>query len=117
MLEVRICVVTSCFPPSVGGIERCTYELSSRFALSGHQVTVITSSRGLPTGSYNHLIDNVGQVIRYPESVALLELPVVPQIPVRVLLDAKYDVVHIHGMTPAQSDLSLLFSKIRGEKT
>lgn len=114
---MRICVVTSCFPPSVGGIERCAYELSSRFALSGHQVTVITSSRGLPTKSYNHLIDNVGHVIRYPENFALLEIPIVPQIPARLLFEGKYDVVHIHGMTPTQTDLSLFFSNKLGEKT
>ena len=114
---MRICVVTSCFPPSVGGIERCTFELSTRFARAGHKVTIVTSSRGLPRRTYNDFVDGVGRVIRYPEGLTLLEVPAVPQIPARLLFDGKYDTVHIHGMTPTQTDLSLLFSRTRAKKT
>jgi rhamnosyl/mannosyltransferase len=77
---------------------------------------VITSSRGLPVGSYNYVSRQVGHVIRYPERVAFLEVPIVPEIPVRLLCDFKYDLVHIHGMTPLQSDLSLLASKLSKAK-
>ena len=73
---------------------------------------MITSSRGLPVGSYNYITRQVGHVIRLPERVAFLEVPIVPEIPVRLLCDFKYDLVHIHGMTPLQSDLSILASKL-----
>ena len=110
MQDLRICMVTSCFPPSVGGIERCVFELSKRMKKMGHQVTVVTSSRGLAPRSYNTWSEEVGHVIRYPERFTLVEVPFVPQIPLR-LLGGDYDAVHLHGMTPSQTDLALLVSK------
>ena len=79
-------------------------------------MTVLTSSRGLPPRTYNNWADRVGHVIRYPERLTILEAPIVPQIPTKLLLDEKYDVVHIHGMTPTQTDLALLAATLKGEK-
>jgi len=110
-------MVTSCFPPSPGGIETCVLELASRLTQKGHEVTIVTSSRGLPPKTYNNLIDGVGHVIRFPERFAILEIPIVPQIPSTLLFDFNnQDVFHVHGMTPSQSDLSLLFLRTRGAK-
>jgi glycosyltransferase involved in cell wall biosynthesis len=74
-------------------------------------VTVLTSSRGLPLGKYDYWLEQVGHVVRYPERFTFLEAPVVPQIPLRLLADGNYDVIHIHGMTPTQTDLALLIAK------
>jgi rhamnosyl/mannosyltransferase len=82
----------------------------------GHDVTILTSSRGLPAKIYNNQVDGVGHVIRYPERFAIVEVPVVPQIPSRLLLAEKNDVIHVHGMTPSQTDLSLLFLRLKGAK-
>jgi len=108
-------MVTSCFPPSSGGIERCTYELSRRLSEFGHHVTVVTSSRGLPRRIY-HQSTNIGDVIRYPEYPSIIEIPFVPQIPLRLLLDRDYDVIHVHGMTPTQTDLALFLSRFSRAK-
>jgi len=113
---MRICLITSCFPPSPGGIERCVFELSTRLKRRGHETTIITSSRGLPIGTYNQIWDHVGHVIRYPEQFTAFEVPVAPEISARLLFDSDYDVLHIHGMTPGQSDLSLVASKLSKAK-
>ena len=103
-------MVTSCFPPSAGGIERCVFELSTRLSSSGHHVTVLTSSRGLPRGRYDYWQEQAGHIIRYPERFRFLEVPVVPQIPLGLIGSEKFDVIHIHGMTPTQTDLALFIS-------
>jgi glycosyltransferase involved in cell wall biosynthesis len=109
-------MVASCFPPSIGGIESCVFELSTRLSQQGHHVTVLTSSRGLPSRTYNDRAHQLGHVVRYPERLTFLEVPIIPQIPAKLLLDDKYDVVHIHGMTPTQTDLALIASALRGPR-
>ena len=39
----RICLVTHFFPPHMGGIEKVSYEQSSRLAESGYEFDVLTS--------------------------------------------------------------------------
>jgi glycosyltransferase involved in cell wall biosynthesis len=99
--------VVSCFPPSTGGLERVTFTLSEELVKRGHQVTVITTSRGKAHKKQTYMEWMVGiKVIRYPETRHFLEAPLVPQIAFRVLQE-DYDLLHVHGMTPSISDLAI----------
>jgi len=81
----------------------------------GHQVKVITSSRGKPPGKYREWIDGI-EVIRHPERFHILEAPIIPQIALHALFE-NYDVLHIHGMTPTITDLSLILGKMFRRKS
>ena len=110
-LPMKILEISSCFPPSKGGVERCVYELTARFAKNGHKVTVATSSRGMESKTVSERIGNI-RVIRFAERFHLFEAPLIPAIST-VALTADYDVLHVHGMTPSITDLSILFAKFR----
>jgi len=98
-------------PAKQGGVERCVYELSARFARRGHTVTVATSTRGKESKTISERIGLL-QVIRFAEKFHLFEAPLIPAIST-VALTAEYDVLHVHGMCPSITDLSILFAKIR----
>ena len=111
---LKILEISSCFPPSRGGVERCVYELSTRFARDGNDVTVATSSRGKKEGWLrSERIDDI-HVIRYHEKHHLFEAPLMP-ILAFTALTADYDVLHVHGMAPTITDLSMIFAKLRGK--
>lgn len=112
---MRICHITSCFPPSYGGIETCVYNLCKRLVKKGHRVKVITTSRGKAPGKYHEWIDGI-EVIRYPERFHILEAPIVPQIALHALFE-DCDVLHIHGMTPTVTELSLILGKLFRRKS
>lgn len=111
--RLKILVVVSCFPPSKGGVEKTSYDLAMGLAGEGHQVTVVTTSRGREPG---HYVESMGplKVIRYPESRFLFDAPIVPAI-AAAALNEDYDVLHVHGMTPSITDLAILFAKFRGK--
>ena len=103
--------------PSKGGIETFVYEISKRLVRNGHEVLVVTSSRGLSPSSYRHRVEGI-DVVRYPERVRVWEVPFVPQIPIRAFLEAKHrvDLVHISGATPLQTDLAHMLLKARNKR-
>ncbi len=39
---LRICLLTDCYPPSIGGIEHYVYSLATHLGAQGHQVDVVT---------------------------------------------------------------------------
>ena len=105
--------MTSCFPPSYGGLERATFTLSQELVKRGHQVTVITTSRGKARKKQTYMEWMSGiKVIRYPETRYFLEAPLVPQIAFRVLQE-DYDILHVHATTPSISDLAILCGKLK----
>lgn len=110
---MKILEVVSCFPPSRGGVEKCVYELSTRFANYGHQVTVATSTRGKKLGSHAEKMDGM-TVVRFPEKYHLFEAPLIPRISLMALM-GDYDLLHVHGMCPTITDLSILFASMRGK--
>jgi hypothetical protein len=72
-------MVTSCFPPSVGGQERCVFELATRMKRLGHDLTIVTNSRGLPPGAYNRWTDKAGQDTQNPSHFSgSLSFPQIP---------------------------------------
>src|SRR5712691_8489320 len=95
---MRILEIASCFPPSRGGVERCVYELSTRFAQHGHEITVATSTRGKIKKPHSEIIDQI-RVIRFPEKYHLFEAPLIPGIALTALTE-DYDILHVHGMSP-----------------
>ena len=109
--KTRILEVSSCFPPSNGGVERFVHTLTSGLASKGHTVKVITSTRGLERKFKRHFHESV-EVVRYPERTYLFEAPFAPRIAISALTE-DYDVLHINGMVPFISDLAILFAKLR----
>src|SRR5579875_180720 len=112
-LALKILEICSCFPPSKGGVERCVYELSTRFAERNHKVVVATSSRGKKAKFHKERIDKL-DVIRFPERFHIFEAPILPTLSMTALF-ADYDVLHVHGMSPTITDLSIFFAKLRGK--
>lgn len=108
---MKICHLTSCFPPSRGGVETYVYNLCRGLVERGHQVKVITSSRGKPPGKYHEWIDGI-EVIRYPERLHFLEAPILPLIAFHALFE-DYDILNIHNMIPTISELALIFGRCR----
>lgn len=111
---MRICHITSCFPPSYGGIETYVYNICKQLVEKGHQIRIITSSRGKTPGKYHEWVDGI-EVIRYPERFHILEAPIIPRIALHALFE-DCDVLHIHGMTPTITDFSLILGKLFGRK-
>jgi glycosyltransferase involved in cell wall biosynthesis len=108
---LRILVLSACYPPSRGGVERCAYELTKRLASKGHQVKVITQLR--VGGSPPREVTSEGiEVVRFPVKSYLLEAPRGFGAAFKVLFE-DFDVLHAHGMTPGVTDLGVFFARIR----
>jgi len=110
---VKVLVVVSCFPPSKGGVEKTSYELAAGLADRGYSVTVATTSRGREPGDY---VERMGRlrVVRFAERRFLFDAPIVPRLAMMAFSE-DYDILHVHGMTPSITDLSILFAKFRGK--
>ena len=104
-------MVTGCFIPSKGGIEKSVSRLIDQLLKHDDRICVITSSRGLPPSFYHENMNGV-DVIRYPEKRFLFDCPVNPRIALH-LLKTEYDILHVHGVTPTISDLAIIFGKIK----
>jgi len=110
--NTKICMVTVCYTPSKGGIEKTVSKLTGQLLRKGHQIHIITSSRGLdPTRFYHEKRDNL-EVTRYPETSFFFDCPINPRIAAHVLR-SNYDVLHVHGVTPTISDLAIVLGKIK----
>lgn len=48
MPQLRICLLTDCYPPSIGGIENHVYYLASHLGQMGHSVDVVTHRPVVP---------------------------------------------------------------------
>jgi glycosyltransferase involved in cell wall biosynthesis len=108
---MKIVEISSAYPPSRGGVEKAVSELSNRLAERGHEVTVVTSSRGGKSRASDTFMGKV-RVIRMPERLHLFEAPLIPQIAIRAFF-LDFDVLHVHGMSPTITDLGILVGKLR----
>jgi len=111
--SMRICHVCSGFPPSRGGVETFVYNVAKRQADRGHRVVVVTSDRG-KRGSREDIVEGI-RVLRSPEYYYFFEVPVAPGI-FSSLLKLDFDVLHVHGMTPIQTDVAVRIGKLRGRR-
>lgn len=110
--KLRVCEVTSCFPPSRGGVERIVQAVAIRLRREGHRVVVITTSRGLPNGTYHQNLRGI-EIYRYPEyRLPFMETAVSPGMIGKVLSE-QFDVLHVHGMTPTITDVCIVIGKLK----
>jgi len=109
--DLRICQISSCFIPSHGGVETFVYNLSKSLVRNGHQVKVITSSRGKPPAAYYEQIDGI-EVVRYPEKHFFLETPLLFPIALQVLKE-NYDILHVHGVVPGLTELAIAIGRLK----
>ena len=107
----KVLELSSCFPPSRGGVENFVHRLTADLAKRSHQITVVTSSRGRSPGHYRERVGNV-TVIRYAEKYHVFEAPIIPKIALAALT-MDYDVLHVNGMNPGLTDLAVFFAKLR----
>jgi glycosyltransferase involved in cell wall biosynthesis len=93
-------------------VERIVEALAFRLKQEGHQVVVITTSRGLPSGTYDQNLDGI-QIYRYPEyRLPFMETAVSPGM-IGQVLGQRFDVLHVHGMTPTITDVCILIGKLK----
>jgi len=111
---MRILVLSACFPPSRGGVERCVHELTKRLASKGYKMVVSTQVRtnGAPL---EEKTSNGVEVFRFHVKSYLLEMPFGFGTAFEVLRQ-DFDVLHAHGMTPGVTDLGVFFAKLRGKR-
>lgn len=108
---MRVALLSDCYPPRVGGIERQVHDLAHHLVAAGHEVEVFTATTG-PRGERGGATADEGGVrvhrmaLRLPGGV-----PVNPLAPreVRRRLDAgEFDVAHAHlgVVSPFATDLT-----------
>jgi len=97
---VRIAFASDWWPPRIGGVERQTFDLATELAARGHDVHVLTTSRG-PTRLPNAPSDRVQHVdVPMAGAIALPDPRLVSTIADRLRRIAP-DLVHAHGMFSA----------------
>ena len=99
---MKIVVVTSVFPPSIGGVQTHVYELARAMAAKGHQVRVISKSDGQIFNSEEFLekvrIQWIGSSnLRYLYYYQLNKFLK------KLIAKKECDVIHVHGMRPLKA--------------
>lgn len=102
---LRICMITDCYPPSVGGIENHVYALSRELARLGHHVTIVTHQEVWPRKGLHtpvvippgvEVVRLRGLTLRLPDgSDPALDPSMIAQLG-RLLAERTYDIVHGH---------------------
>ncbi len=87
-------------------------EISRDLVRRGHDVTVVTSSRGVERRSSDRVGADGIRVIRFPERLHLFEAPLIPTIPFKIL-GIEYDILHVHGMSPTITDLAIVMGRLK----
>jgi glycogen synthase len=109
--SVKIALLSDCYPPRLGGIERQVHDLAHHLAAAGHRVEVFTATTG-PAGERGGVRTAEGEV-----TVHRMSLPLPGGVPVNPLalpevrrrLDAgRFDVAHAHlgVISPFATDLT-----------
>lgn len=76
-------------------------------------MTVATSTRGKKAEPQSEEIDGI-TVFRFPERYHIFEAPLIPKVAMMALTQ-DYDLLHVHGMSPTITDLSILYASMRGK--
>ncbi|GAH19957.1 unnamed protein product, partial [marine sediment metagenome] len=108
--KMKICHITPFFPPSIGGEEKCVFELAKGEEQRGHNVTVITSN--IPACL----------VSQYPFTVIKVKTQIISGmlfsyelLPILKRTIPKNDIIHVHfppvGFPEFGSIFSLIHSK------
>jgi len=105
---MKILQVTSVFPPHIGGLEKCVYEISKRLALQGHEIVVYTTN--FPQGKNKEFKDGV-LIHRIPVFFTLFKAPVA--IFLHHIMKEKVDLVHVHIPPIFGALSSIIFGKMK----
>jgi glycosyltransferase involved in cell wall biosynthesis len=107
--KLRICMLTDCYPPAIGGIEVHVYSLASELTQLGHSVDVVTHRSLLseaeqcfaptslseqPCGVTVHRLE--GYVARVRGADPVIDPRIVREVQ-HILTATYYDVVHVHS--------------------
>jgi len=109
MQTLKICLLTDCYPPSIGGIEHHVYGLASQLGRLGHNVDIVThrpvapvtvqqaTGLGPPEPPANVVVHRLkGFVARIHGADPIIDPRIISE--VQNLLEAKdYDIVHGHS--------------------
>ncbi len=102
---LRICMVTDCYPPSVGGIENHVYALSRELGRLGHRVTIVTHReirpRKLPPSPVTvppgvEVVRLRGLTLRLPDGSDPAVDPFMVGQMAHLLREREFDIVHGH---------------------
>ncbi len=111
---LSILMVSARFAPFVGGTEIHTGEVAAELVSRGHRVTVLTTET---TGSLpkSEIIDGV-TIVRVPAYPRRTDLYIAPGIR-KVILDGRWDVVHVQGYHTAVAPVALATAQRAGIPT
>jgi glycosyltransferase involved in cell wall biosynthesis len=105
---MRVLEVASVFPPHVGGLEVCVYEISKRLAQRGHQVIVYSTN--LPRSKTRECKDGIS-IRRVPVLFTVFGAPVA--IFLRYIIKEEVDLIHVHIPPIFGALSSLIASRIK----
>ncbi|MBR7743612.1 glycosyltransferase family 4 protein [Phycicoccus sp. BSK3Z-2] len=107
---VKVALLSDCYPPRLGGIERQVHDLAHRLTAAGHAVEVFTATSG-PDGERHGATTVEGDVVVHRMALGLPgDVPVNPLAPREVrrrLERGGFDVAHAHlgVVSPFATDL------------
>ena len=95
MSPLRVAMVTSLYPPYLGGVETHVHEVARRIAAKGLDLTVLTTDLTGQLPPVEH--DGMLTVRRYPAWPRRADLYISPAL-VRQVREGGYDLVHVQGV-------------------
>lgn len=107
MKALDILQITPVFPPHIGGLEKCAYNLSKHLVKLGHKVIVYTTE--LPQSKPFEIMEGI-VVHRVPTLLNMLNVPVAFYFDV---LKEDADILHFHIPPPTGALSSILLRKIK----
>jgi glycosyltransferase involved in cell wall biosynthesis len=114
MSQVRIAMVSSRYPPFVGGVETHVYEVARRMAERGLDLTVLTTDLTGELPSIEH--DGPLTVRRYRAWPRKFDLYVSPAL-VRQIREGGYDLIHVQGVNNLLPPMALRAAQRSGVPT
>jgi glycosyltransferase involved in cell wall biosynthesis len=100
------------FYPFIGGVENYVYYLSQELVKKGHQVKVLCANE--PHSPKKEIINNI-TVKRVPYIGKIANTNIAPSLPIEILREGEYDIMHTHLPTPWSADWSAFFSKLKNK--
>lgn len=106
--KMKILQVTSVFPPRIGGLEKCVYNISKGLVEEGHQTIVYTTNS--PRSKTYELKDGV-VIHRIPVFITVFGAPIALFLP--YMIRENVDLVHVHVPPVFGAISSIVFGKMK----
>jgi len=114
---MKIAHVTAFYPPSIGGMEVCVYNLAKEQASQGHDVSVITNSLpsvGRRSFTFTPAIKELGDVKVYRLNSFIFRMTPVAFSLVAFLSKMNFDIIHLHiGDLVFQPEATSILAKVK----